>query len=115
MLLEHLVHQHGDLTNRIAQLLLYVRQSVKAQGFGAPCTLCGTEQSTYQLEDNSAWALISHKCPTILNVCLILAQLGPYGTSRGASQAHRSRPNLPAPGSILKLHIDRNARSIEEE
>ena len=102
MLLEHLSHQHGDLTSRIAQLLLYVSHHVRAQGLGIPCTLCGADQITYQLEDNTAWAKLSHKCPTILNLCLILAQLGPYGTSRGTSTAHRGRSHLPAPGSILK-------------
>ena len=86
---------------KIPQLLLYMVSHVKAQGFALPCQLCGTDGITYHLDDRSAWAQVLHRCPPILSLRLILAQLGPYGWQRGGDHGRR-RKDVTDPGSILK-------------
>ena len=115
MLLDHQYHLHGELIGKIPHLLQYVTTQVMALGRALPCTLCGTDTITYRLEDSTAWAQVRHKCPTILNLCLILAQLGPYGGFTRGGAPVRRRQDDPAPGSILKYaRATRSSRGYQE-
>ena len=102
MLMDHQYHLHGELIGKIPHLLQYVTTHVKAHGHALPCTLCGTDTITYRLDDSAAWAQVQHKCVAILNLCLLLAQLGPYGGFTRGGAPVRRRQDVTTPGSILK-------------
>ena len=105
-LFEHLLQQHRSQSGHNGFLLHVLYRFLLAQRPALcdplPCPWCHTTLKDYALEDDSVWALLTHKCAPLLNLGCALTWLRPdHQDGRGDGSSRRRQAESGGPG-ILK-------------
>ena len=103
-LMHHIEHQHAAECQCSQALLQGLVTHFLAHSVPLPCKVCGVDQPTYNLVDQSAWLALKHKCVVLQNLTFLHLFTRPDYASHGGTKVgglRRGQAN-PAAGDILK-------------